>query len=357
MAKVTINGQSYSVAEGSTILQVCRAEGINVPTFCYDPRLKPGGTCRICVVEIEGDERLRVSCAFQAKDGMVIHTNSDKVKAERKEILENLLADHNADWTNYNTAGDSKLQDYSAEFGVDAAKAKSTAPNIVVDTKFFSLDYSKCIKCNLCVKVVNNLQHCYALQFKNGKNANDGFDFDQDKCVSCGNCVSACPTKALEAKADVPYKDCELTKVESTCPFCGVGCQLEYQVKDNKIVNVMPVQGGTNNGMLCVKGKFAYHYPSHPDRLTTPLIRDSKGGQLREASWDEAYDLVAKKFTEAKEKYTIKESCGERQVYAGQTEGLGVLSSAKISNEDNYLAQKFARVVFRNNNVDICARL
>jgi predicted molibdopterin-dependent oxidoreductase YjgC len=159
---------------------------------------------------------------------------------------------------------------------------------------------------------------------------------------------------------DVSFRAYEVEKVKSTCPFCGVGCQLEYHVKDNKIVNVEPVMDATNQGMLCVKGKFAYHYPSHPDRLTHPLIRTNskdEAPQWRVATWEEAYELVAKKFKEGIDKYTIQESCGERQVYKGQTEGLGVLSSAKISNEDNYLAQKFARVVFKNNNVDICARL
>jgi len=232
-------------------------------------------------------------------------------------------------------------------------------PNIVVDTPFFYLDVDKCIACGLCVKVTTTQQVCNALLF-DGDKKDKKFIYDADKCVNCGNCVSVCPVDALKSKSDIPYEESEVTNTQSTCPFCGVGCQLIYQVKDNKIVNVKPVKDATNSGMLCVKGKYAYHYPSHPNRLQKPLIRTNaktEAPQWREASWDEAYDLVAKKFKEAIDKYTISETSKEKAVYKGQTEKIGILSSAKISNEDNYLAQKFARVVFKNNNVDICARL
>lgn len=363
MVKVTINGQQYSVCPESTILQAAKKQGISIPTFCYDPRLKPGGTCRICVVEVQGDDKLKVSCAVKVTDGMVVQTNSPKVKEERKSILEGILAEHNTDCITCPATGACKLQEYAAEYGVDPAKCKVGKEDFVIDSKFFYMDMSKCIRCGLCVKVVANLQVCNAITVK-GKSvvAPDfaGFDFNADNCVSCGNCVSVCPTGALMPKKDAPGNLVGVEKTVSTCPFCGVGCQLEYHVKGNKIVNVEPVMDATNSGMLCVKGKFAYHYPSHPDRLQTPLIRTnskSEAPQWREASWDEAYDLVAKKFKEAVDKYTITESCGDRQVYKGQTENIGVLSSAKISNEDNYLVQKFARVIFKNNNVDICARL
>jgi formate dehydrogenase major subunit len=361
MAKVTINGQVYTADAGMTVLQLCRKKGINIPTFCFDPRLKPGGTCRICVVEIEGKDKPMPSCAVPVADGMVVLTNSPKVREERKAILEGILANHNTDCLTCEATGDCKLQNYAYEYGVNAADYKPTAADIVIDSKFFYLDKSKCIKCGLCLKVVENLQVCNAITgTAKVTEANFGFKYDESKCVSCGNCVSVCPVGALLPKKDYPFRAPEVTKVQSTCPFCGVGCQLEYHVKDNKVVNVQPIMDATNNGMLCVKGKFAYHYPSSPARLTSPLIRTNaktEAPKWREASWDEAYDLVAKKFKEAIDKYTIKESCGDRQVYKGQTENIGILSSAKISNEDNYLAQKFARVIFKNNNVDICARL
>jgi formate dehydrogenase major subunit len=363
MVKVTINGRDFNVPQGTTILQACEQQGIHIPTFCYDPRLKPAGTCRICVVEIQGDDKLKASCAVAVTDGMVVQTYSPKVLAERKNILEGILANHNTDCLTCEATGSCKLQEYASEYGVDAAKFNVGKKDIVIDNKFFYMDQSKCIKCGLCVKVVEKLQVCNAIKVK-GKSvvAPDfaGFEYDADNCVSCGNCVSVCPVGALMPKKDKPGNLNNVTKTRSTCPFCGVGCQLEYHVKDNKIVNVQPVMDATNSGMLCVKGKFAYHYPSHPDRLTTPLIRTNAktdAPQWREASWDEAYDLVAKKFKEAIDKYTVTADCGDRQVYKGQTENIGMLSSAKISNEDNYLAQKFARVIFKNNNVDICARL
>jgi formate dehydrogenase major subunit len=358
MVKVTINGQVYSVPEGMSVLQAAKEQGISIPTFCFDPRLKVGGTCRICVVEIAGDDKLKASCAVKVTDGMVVQTHSPKVREERKAILEGILAEHNTDCITCQASGACKLQEYSSEYGVDAGKTKVGTPKMTIDNNFFYMDESKCIKCGLCVKVVENLQVCNAIKVK-GKSvvAPDfaGFEYIADNCVTCGNCVSVCPVGALMPKKDVPSNASNVTKTRSTCPFCGVGCQLEYHVKDNKIVNVEPVMDATNSGMLCVKGKFAYHYPSHPGRLTTPLIK--KDGKFVEATWEEAYDLVAKKFKEAIDKYTIADSCGDRQVYKGQTENIGVLSSAKISNEDNYLAQKFARVIFKNNNVDICARL
>lgn len=358
MVNITINGQKCSVPADFTVLQAAKQAGIHIPTLCYDPRLKPGGTCRVCVVEIEGRDNTMVSCAFKVAEGMVVETHSAKVKEERKAILEKLVASINIDDSCCQSS--CKLCDYAKEYGVEVKK-NDKQPNIVVDNKFFQLDLSKCIKCGLCVKVVENLQVCNALKFK-GKpaDADFTFEYDRDKCVTCGNCVSVCPTGALSSKSDIPYDASKVTKTRSTCPFCGVGCQLEYHVIDNQIVDVQPVMDATNSGMLCVKGKYAYHYPSHPNRLQKPLIRTNaktEAPQWREASWDEAYDLVAKKFKEAIDKYTIKEACGDRQVYKGQTENIGILSSAKISNEDNYLAQKFARVIFKNNNVDICARL
>jgi|GEM_PF-1553414 len=362
MAKITINGQGYEVCSDMTILQACQKNGIAVPTFCFDPRLKPGGTCRICVVEIAGDDKLKVSCAVKVADGMSVQTESTKVVDERKAILGKMLAEYSTDCSSQHATGNSKLLDYAKKYGVTAACSKK-GENIVIDTPFIQMDLNKCIRCGLCVKVADNLQVCGALKVK-GKSvvAADfaGFDYDIDKCVSCGNCASVCPNEALVSKKDIPHRASQVTKTRSTCPFCGVGCQLEYHTVDNKIVAVEPVMDATNKGMLCVKGKFAYTYPSHPDRLQTPLIRTNaktEAPQWREASWDEAYELVAKKFKEAIDKYTVKETCKEKGVYKGQTENIGVLSSAKISNEDNYLVQKFARVIFKNNNVDICARL
>ncbi|MCL2353743.1 MAG: 2Fe-2S iron-sulfur cluster-binding protein [Defluviitaleaceae bacterium] len=343
MAKVTINGQLYAAEAGQTILQVCKANGINVPTFCYDPRLKPGGTCRICVVEIAGDDKLRVSCAFEAKDGMVIDTNSAKVKAERKSILENLLEGHNTECLTCVESGDCKLQEYAYDYEVDPKSFKATNKNIVVESVVFTLDESKCIKCGLCVKTAANLQHCDALTFKNGKNAGDGFDFSQDKCVSCGNCVFVCPTGALTSKTEEPIRKADCTATQTTCTYCGVGCQIMLYAKDNKVVYAEPKMDAVNNGLLCVKGRYGFHFINHAERVKTPLIRDKKGGELREATWEEAYALIKEKLGGIKEKH-------------GGT-AVGFFGSGKASIEDNYMLQKFARAVIGSNNIDCCARL
>lgn len=342
MAKITINGQPYCVEAGQTILQVCQKNGLHVPTFCNDPRLKPGGTCRICVVEIEGKSNLMVSCAVPAADGMVVQTNSDKVKAERKSILEKLVATTSVDTSNPNATGKSKLLSYAKEYGVAIPK-QDKKENIVVETEVFTLDQSKCIKCQLCVKTANNLQHCGALNYK-GKGITDpdfGFEFDSDKCVRCGNCVASCPVEALVTKKDIPYSNGDVTKVQATCPYCGVGCQINYLVKEGRIVGAEAVMDSVNNGLLCVKGRFGYHYVQHESRIRTPLIK--KNGKMEPATWDEALDLIKSKLGDIKEK-----NGGEAITFFGTGKG---------NLEGNYMLQKFARAVIGSNSIDVCARL
>ncbi|MCL2234996.1 MAG: 2Fe-2S iron-sulfur cluster-binding protein [Defluviitaleaceae bacterium] len=341
MAKITINGSTYCAEQGQTILQVCQKNGIHVPTFCFDPRLKPGGTCRICVVEIEGKDNLMVSCAVPVTDGMVVQTNSAKVKAERKSILENVVAKTSVDASSPNATGNSKLVSYAKEYGVEIPK-QDKKENIVIETEVFTMDSSKCIRCQLCAKVANNLQHCGALNVR-GKITDDsfGFDFDPEKCVRCGNCVAACPTEALVTKKDVPYSAGNVTKTQATCPFCGVGCQINYLVKEGRIVGAEPVMDAVNNGLLCVKGRFGYHYVQHESRVKTPLIR--KNGKMEPATWDEALSLIHEKLGGIKEK-----NGGEAITFFG---------SGKANNEANYMLQKFARAVIGSNSVDICARL
>ena len=343
MLKITINDQMYNAPPGMTILQVCRQEGIDIPTFCNDPRLKPGGTCRMCVVEIEGRSNLLQSCAVPVSDGMVVKTHSAEVREQRKAILEGLLENHNTDCLVCEATGDCKLQDYAYEYGVHSSKFIPREENIVIETEVFKLDLSKCIRCGLCVKVTQNLQLCEAISFK-GKGIKDpdfGFEFDDEKCVRCGNCVAVCPVGALQPIKDTSFRENQVTTVRSTCSYCSVGCQLDYKVKNNRIVDVRPAMDAWNQGMLCVKGRFAYHYVNDENRLTTPLIK--RDGKFEEASWEEAYSLITERFSETKEKYGADK--------------LGIISSAKITNEESYLAQKLARAVIGTNNVDHCSRL
>lgn len=344
MAKLTINGVKYCADEGATILQACQKKGIYVPTLCYDPRLKPGGNCRLCVVEVEGDDKLKISCAVAATDGMVIHTNSPKVRAERKVILEKIVSEISLDDSSVHATGENKVVSYAKEYGVPLP-AQSKKENIVIENEVLCLDESKCIKCGLCVKVTNNLQHCEAINFKDGKAAN-GFTFDADKCVRCGNCAFVCPTEALMTKKHFPYSANEVVKTQATCPYCGVGCQINYISKNGKLVAAEPVMDAVNNGLLCVKGRFGHEHVQSELRPKTPLIRTNSKDEApkwREASWDEALDLIKDKMSAIKDKHG--------------GEAIGFYGSGKANNEDNYMLQKFARAVIGSNSVDVCARL
>jgi len=342
MAKLVINGLKYTAEEGMTILQACKKMDIHVPTLCNDPRLKPGGSCRLCVVEVEGDEKLKISCAIAATDGMVISTNSPKVVAERKAILEKLVKDVSVDDSSPNATGANKVVDYAKEYGV-IIPTQDKKENIVVENEIFTLDQSKCIKCGLCVKVANDLQHCSALNFTKDRS---GFEFNSENCVRCGNCVAVCPTEALVTKKQIPYSASGIKKTQATCPYCGVGCQINYISKNNVLVGAEPVMDSINNGLLCVKGRFGYEHVQSSLRPKTPLIRTNsktEEPQWREASWDEALDLIKTKMSGIKEKHG--------------GEAIGFYGSGKANLEDNYMLQKFARAVIGSNSVDVCARL
>ncbi len=351
MVNLTIDGIQVQVPQGKTILQAAQSIGIDIPTLCYDPRLRPDGACRMCVVEVEKARTLVCSCSTPAAEGMVVYTESPRVVEARKEILRLLWANHPYNCLTCEKAGNCKLQDYSYRYDItdeDIQSFEGARREIPVDetNEFYTYDPSKCILCGKCVRVCSQLSVVDAIG-KSGR----GFathitpPFEQvlnkSLCVSCGNCVSNCPTGALTAKKDVKYREWEVEKVATTCTYCGVGCQLDLVVKDNKVVGVEPVDGPANDGLLCVKGKFGYKFINHPDRLKKPLIK--KDGQFEEVTWDEALAYVAGKLKESKEKYGADAVAG--------------LSSARCTNEENYLFQKLMRAVVGNNNVDHCARL
>lgn len=349
MAELTINGLKLQAENGETIIQVARKAGIEVPTLCSDPRLKPGGSCRMCVVEIEGRDNLMPSCAFKAADGMVVHTDSQKVKETRKANIAKLMEKYNPSTASPDSAGDSRLLRYAYEYEVPVPKI-DLPEKLVIDNETFKLDLNKCIRCGICVKVTQDLQHCNAINFVGLPSKDDfTFAFDDDACVRCGNCVSACPVDALMTKKIVPYEASETTKVQATCQYCGVGCQINYVVdKEGTIVQAEPVMDALNNGLLCVKGKFGYNYVQSEERLKTPLIRTNEKApnvepQWREATWDEALDLIKTRMTEIKEKHG--------------SDAFGFLGSGKATNESQYMHQKFARQVIGTHNVDVSSRL
>lgn len=347
---LTINNKKYGAKDDLTILEVCQQNDIHIPTLCNDEMLKPVGACRMCIVEIEGNENLFPSCSTKVADGIKISTESPKVKRARKEILELIWANHEYDCLVCKKSGECKLQDYCYQYDItpqsyyefDSRKDY----DINYSNKFFYSNPNRCILCGKCVRICDELQNTNAIDFINrGSKTYVGYPLDgryeSSVCVSCGNCVSICPVGALMPKNKIKFRNWEVRKVKTTCGYCGVGCQIELVIKNNKVVRVDPVKDGPNDGLLCVKGKFAYNFINHKDRLKSPLIK--RNGKFEKASWDEALSLIVNKINETKELYG--------------SDSLAGLSSAKCTNEENYLMQKFVRVALGTNNVDHCARL
>ncbi len=349
MISLTINGDKINVENGTTILEAAKSIGIDIPTLCHDKRLKPHGACRLCVVEVKGARSLVASCTTPANDGMEIQTHSEEVLETRKDILNLLWANHDNDCLTCGQAGACKLQDYCYEHDIESKGGifkKSLSGEIDSSNQFFTFNRDKCILCGKCVRVCDELQGTGAITFsQRGYETRISHPFEAgmeySDCVSCGNCVSVCPTGALSEKSKTKFRSWDIDKkVKTTCGYCGVGCQINLVVKMIRSYALIS-RRWFNDGLMCVKGKFAFNFINHPDRLKTPLIR--KNGDLVEASWDEAYDLIVSKANE------IKKSSGP--------DAFAAMSSARCTTEDNYLIQKWFRAVIGTNTVDHCARL
>ncbi|SPD75489.1 Molybdopterin oxidoreductase Fe4S4 region [uncultured Desulfobacterium sp.] len=372
-AIILINGNECSFSGNQTILEVAQAHDIQIPTLCYLKGTTPTGRCGICVVEVEGSKELLSACSTIASDHMFVRTESPAVIASRKDTIAMLLAtgNHNcaiastqeSRWTSFQMGtmkaddaeqlcpawGDCRLQDLAYQYQVKGGgepRIESKFPMEMVNPLIVR-DFSRCILCGRCVAACNEIQVNRAIAFgdsgpvKKIVTPGDRPLKDSD-CVFCGECIQACPTGALvEKKARFHWRPREIQKVRSTCPYCGVGCQVNLHVKDDKIVKVTGVEDGApNKGRLCVKGRFGYDFIYSKDRLKTPLIRENGG--FREASWDEALDLVADKF-----KAIIAEH---------GPDAIAGVSCARSISEDSYQMQKLFRSVFKTNNIDHCAR-
>jgi predicted molibdopterin-dependent oxidoreductase YjgC len=344
MLRVKIDGKEYTATSGSTILQVARANGIYIPTLCDDPRLEPYGGCRLCIVEIKGMARPVTACTTPISDGMDITTTNESIEGIRKTLVELLLSDHPNDCMVCEKAGECTLQELAYFYGI--RELQFPGERRIYEKKdgnpFIERDMEKCILCGKCVRVCSEIQGVGAIDIAyKGFNAKITPPFEKDlDCEFCGQCVAVCPTGALTGR-QWAQKGRQAKEVDTTCAYCGTGCQITLHVRRNEVVRVTSKEDTWNEGWLCVKGRFGYQFIGSPDRLKTPLIR--KNGSLKEATWDEALDYSVKRLKEIKEKYG--------------PDSIGGLSSARCTTEENYLFQKFIRAVIGTNNVDHCARL
>ncbi|MBT7426428.1 MAG: formate dehydrogenase subunit alpha [Betaproteobacteria bacterium] len=348
-----VDGVSVSVPEGTSILRAASEAGLSIPKLCATESLEAYGSCRLCLVEIEGRRGYPASCTTPAEAGMVVKTQTDKLAKIRREVMELYISDHPLDCLTCSANGDCELQDMAGvvglrdvRYGVDGAnhlEAKKDESN-----PYFTFDASKCIVCSRCVRACEETQGTFALTidgrgFGSTVSAGQKESFLDSECVSCGACVSACPTATLMEKSVIEQGMPERS-VKTTCAYCGVGCSFKAEVKGNDVVRMVPDSDGkANRGHSCVKGRFAFGYATHKDRITKPMIREKITDPWREVSWDEAVNYAASQFKKIQKKY------GKSSV--------GGITSSRCTNEETYLVQKLIRAAFGNNNVDTCARV
>ncbi|HWI62923.1 MAG TPA: 2Fe-2S iron-sulfur cluster-binding protein [Symbiobacteriaceae bacterium] len=356
--EILLNGSPVAVRPGQTIMDAADAAGQHIPRLCHDPKLKPSGSCRLCVVQVKGARGLVAACSTPVAPGMEIQTESEMVREARREVLDLLVSNHPLDCFHCEAAGDCRLQDYAYQYGIKEGSYVGARRKVEVDDRnpFFRLDYEKCILCGICVRTCDEVMGYGAIDFtargfETLVGTPYGVALQDSSCVFCGNCVQGCPVGALVPKSQVGQaRSWELKKVRSICPYCGVGCALDIHIKGNRVIKVEGAESPANHTLTCVKGRFGWEFIHHEDRLLKPLRRRSDAPRgpvgrewFEEVSWDEALAAAAGGIAR------VREGVGPDAV-AG-------LSSAKASNEENYLFQKFMRCAVGTNNVDYCARL
>ena len=344
--RASINGQQHQFEDGVSVLEACRSVGIAIPTLCHDDQLKPIGSCRMCLVEIAGKPHPVPACNTPLTEGMLISTHTPALENERRMVLKMLAQDHPGGAFEKSSA--KPFYQQALQYGLSEGDFnKANGPNLVDDSHpYIHVDMSKCITCYRCVRICNEVQGQFVWQILNRGHEtrivpDSGTTLGASSCVSCGACVDTCPSGALEDKATLE-RDEATRWTRTTCSYCGTGCELSVGTNQNRIVSIKPAADApVNNGHLCVKGRYAFDFVDAADRITVPMLRTNDG--WRPVSWDEAIKLTATRFRQ------ISNEHGPNSI--------GVLGSARATNEENYLTQKFARVVLGTNNIDCCARV
>ncbi len=350
---LTVDGRPVSVPRGASVMRAAAEAGVSVPKLCATDSLDAFGSCRVCLVEIEGRKGYPASCTTQVEEGMVVNTQSERLAGLRRNVVELYVSDHPLECVGCSANGECELQDVAESLGVESSRYGLAGANHQSSEKdesnpYFTFDPSQCIVCYRCIRACDDIQGTFALTvdgrgYASKVTAGQMDSFMQSDCVSCGACVDHCPTEALMEKPVIEHGLPERT-VTTTCAYCGVGCSFHAELKGDTVLRMTPDKAGqANEGHACIKGRFAFGYATHKDRITSPMIRDSIDDPWREVGWEEAIGYTAERLRAIQDKYG--------------TDSIGGITSSRCTNEETYLVQKMVRAAFGNNNVDTCARV